>query len=101
MGKRIVGIRDQLSELQSKLRVEQRNCPVDGHWVAMIIGGIVRQCSQSESVLIEVLGVADQVEDKISDPDVMRQIAEKLTAERIIPQILNDAPPVGICVCLR
>ena len=95
VGSRIVGIRYQLSEFPAQLRVEQRNGPVHGQRVAIIIGGIVRQRSQSESVLIEVLGFADQVEDKIAAPDVMRQIAEELAAERIIPQILNDAPSVG------
>ena len=56
VGMRIVGIRYQLSEFPAKLRVEHRNGPVDGHGVAIIIGGIMRQCSQSESVLIQGLG---------------------------------------------
>src|ERR1039458_3336682 len=63
--------------------------------MAIIIGRIMGQRSQSEGVLIQVLGFADQVEDKIADPDIMRQIAEKLAAERIIPQILNNAPSVS------
>ena len=69
--------------------------------MTIIIGGIVRQCSQSESILIKVLGFADQVEDEIAAADVMCQIAEELAAERIIPQILNNASSVGVCVCLR
>src|SRR5439155_1075335 len=89
VGRLVVGIRHQLSELQAKLRVEQRNCPVNGHWMAIAIGGIVGQRSQRESILIEVLRVANEVEDEIAS-DVMCQITEELTAERIIPQILNN-----------
>src|ERR1035438_5836685 len=66
VGSRIVGIRYQFSELQLELRVEQRNCPVNGQWVTIIVGGIVRQRSQRERVFIEVLRVADQVEDEIA-----------------------------------
>jgi hypothetical protein len=85
VGKRIVGIRYQVSELPTKLRVEQRNGPVSGPWVTVIIGGIVQQRPQGERVFIEVLRLADQVEDKITTPDIVRQLAEELTAERILP----------------
>jgi hypothetical protein len=69
--------------------------------MAIIIGGIVRQRAQSESVLVNVLGVGDQVDHKIAAADVMRQIAEELAAERVVAQILNDASSVGECVRLQ
>jgi hypothetical protein len=51
-------------------------------------------------VFIQVLGFADRVENKIAAPDIVGQIAEELTAERIIPQILDNASSVGVGVCL-
>ena len=58
--------------------------------MSAVVGGIVRQGSHGESVLIQILGVAYQVEDKITAPHVMCQVAEELAAEWVIPEILKD-----------
>ena len=50
VGNRIVGISHQLAVLQPKLGIEHRNDLVDSQRVAVVVGGIVRQRSQCESV---------------------------------------------------
>ena len=84
----------------AELRVEQRHRDVHGHAMAIIVSRVMRQRAQRECIFVEVLRISNQVQNEVAAPDVVRQIAVKLAAERIIAQILNDASAVGISVGL-
>ena len=97
----IVRICDGIAEFRAKLRVEQRHRDVGGHAVAIVVGREVRQRAQRERILVEILRLANQVDDEVAAADVMRQIAIKLAAERIISQVLDDAAAVSVGVRRR
>jgi hypothetical protein len=96
--KRIVRVGNRIPEFQAQLRIEQGRRYVGGHAVSVVIRRVMRQRAQGERILVQILGVANQVRDEVAAPHVMRQVAVELAAERIIAQILNDAASVGICV---
>ena len=66
--------------------------------MAGVIGNIVRQCSQGESVVIDIGGVAQQRLNKIPAADIVRQVAEILAAEGIVPHVLHHRAAIGIGV---
>ena len=68
--------------------------------MAIIVGGVMRQRAQRECILVQILRLANQVENEVAAADVVRQIAVELAAERIIAQILNDASAVGVSMRL-
>ncbi len=59
-----------------------------------IIRRIVGQSAQSERIFVQILRVADESLNKITAPDIVRQIAEEPVAEGVIPEVLNDASAV-------
>ena len=69
--------------------------------MAVVVGREVRQRAQRERILVEILRLANHVDDEVAAADVMRQIAVELAAERIVAQVLNDAAAVGVGVRLR
>jgi hypothetical protein len=52
--------------------VEQRHRDVDCHAMAIVVGRVMRQRAQRECILVEILRLANQVEDKVAAPDVVR-----------------------------
>jgi len=64
--------------------------------VANDVRRIVRQGSQSEGILVDVLAFEQQFANKVSAADVMHQIAEFTAAERIVAKILDDGASVGV-----
>ncbi len=97
---RIVPIGHIISVFPPQLRIQHRHRAISGNTVSLGIGGIVFQRAQSECIFVEVLRFADQGHDEIAAADVMREIAEKVAAERIISQVLNDATPIRVGVRL-
>ena len=79
----------------------QGDRPVDGHAVALRIGGVVGQRAQREGEFVQRMRFADQVQDKISGAHVMHQVAEELAAERVVAHVLDDAARVGVGVRLQ
>ena len=100
MGLRIIPIGDIISVFPPQLGIEDRYGAVRGKAVPFGIGGIVLQCAQSERVFVEVLRFANQSLNEITTANVMREIAEKAAAERIISHVLNDAAPIRVGVRL-
>ena len=100
MRHRIVPIGHVISIFAPQLGIQHRHRPVGRDAVPLGIGGIVLQRAESERVFVEVLRLADQRRDEVPTADVMREIAEKAAAERIISQVLNDAATVGVGVRL-
>ena len=64
------------------------------------IGGIMGQRSQGECVLIGILAFEQQFLNEISTADVMHQVAEFLTAERVVAEVLDHSATVGIGMSL-
>ncbi len=61
---------------------------------------IVRQCAQREGVLVNILAFEQQLMNKISTADVVHEVAEFFTAERVVAKVLDDGATVGIGVRL-
>jgi hypothetical protein len=60
----------------------------------------VRQRAQREGVLVDILAFEQQLANKISAANVVHQVAEFFTAERVVAKILDDRAPVSIGVRL-
>lgn len=65
----------------------------------VIVRGIVSESAQRKRVAIDVFGIAEKSQDKISASHVMCQVAEEKTPVRVVPHVLDDGPTVGIAVC--
>src|SRR6185369_9124468 len=74
-----------------------RHHPVNGR-VPDNIRRIMSQRSQREREFVQVRGFLKQRADEISASHVVGQVAEKLAPERVIPEILDQAAPVGVSV---
>src|SRR5580704_17620685 len=64
--------------------------------MAINVGGVVCQRAQRKRVVVDVVGIAEHRHHKVTAAYVMRQIAEQRAAVRIIAQVLNDGPAIGI-----
>ena len=64
------------------------------------IADVVRERADSEGQFIWIPRVAQQAANEIRRSDVVRQIAKKLVAERIVAEILDGRAAVGIGVRL-
>ena len=83
------------------MRIEDGDGAINGDGVAVIVGGIVGQGAECESVVIEIVrfaGVAEKRADKISAADVMDDVAEFVAAVRVVAEILDDGAAVGVTV---
>src|SRR5947207_14632894 len=56
----------------------------------------MRERTNGESVTIEVLRIAQQSLDEIAAADVMREVAEKRAAVRVVAHVLNDGSTVSV-----
>ena len=54
------------------------------------------QCSEREGELIDIPRLAHECGHKIAAADIMGQLAEKLAAERIIAEILDNRATIGV-----
>src|ERR1700732_2291655 len=57
---------------------------------------IVRQRAQRKGVLVDILALEEQLTNKVSTPNVVHQVAEFPTTERIISEILDDRASIGV-----
>ncbi len=95
----VLGIPNRLAIFRPQLRVLDRDGRVDCR-VASDIRCIMRQCAQREGVLVDILTFEHQFTNEVSAANVMHQVAELFTAERVVAQILDDGAPIGIRVRL-
>ena len=65
------------------------------------IGGVVGKGSQRKRILVQIVGLGDERENKIAAANIVREIAEELTAEGIVTHVLNDGASIGIGMGLR
>ena len=61
-----------VAKFLTETRIQNRNGPVGAKAVPSVVRGIVRKRANGESVLVEILGVAQQSLDEIAAADVMR-----------------------------
>src|SRR5713226_3040218 len=100
MRSRIVFVGRHVGVLLAERGIEYRHSPVHGHSMAVAIRGVVRQSAERECVFIQVLRIADQRLDEVAAANVVHQIAEEMTAVRIIAQVLNDRAAKGEAMSL-
>ena len=75
-----------------------RDRDVDGDRVTVHIRAVMRRGAERKSIFIQILRVVDQGLDQIGAAHIVRQIAVKMAAERIVAKILNDAAAVRVGV---
>ena len=64
--------------------------------MAGVVERVVSQRAQGERVLVRVARVADQRLDEVAGPDVVREIGEQMTAERVVPEVLDEGAAVRV-----
>ena len=57
---------------------------------------IVGESTDGEGKLVSVSCVSEEIYDKIARADIVGQIRERSITERIVANILNNAPSIGI-----
>src|ERR1019366_5225619 len=89
------GIPDRLAKLRAQFRILDRYRLVDRR-VARDIRRIVRQCSQRECVLVDILAFEQQLANEVSAADVVHQVAKFRAAEWVVAEILDDGASIGV-----
>lgn len=100
---RIIFVGHFRSELGAQLGIDHGHRSVHRHWMADIVGRIVRERAQSEGIVIEILrlfGILQQCENEVTAAGIVHQIAEEMAAERIVAHVLDNGAAVGIGVGL-
>ena len=64
--------------------------------MARVVERVVSQRTQGEGVLVRIPGVADQRLDEVAGTDVVREVGEQMTAERVVAEVLNQR--AAVCV---
>src|SRR5436853_2733661 len=70
--------------------IQNRNGAVGAKPMTVVVRGVVRECTEGESVLVDILSICEQRLDEIAAADVMREVAEKGAAVRIVAHVLKD-----------
>ena len=79
--------------------IQNRNGSVGTEAMTVVVRGVMRERTEGESVLVGIFGVSQQRLDEIAAADVMREVAEKGAAVRVVAQILNNGAAVGVGLC--
>ena len=93
----IVSVGDFVAELRSQLRIDQRHSAVHRDRVSSDVGRIVGERAEGERVLVHIARIANHCLDEIAGPDIVQEIGKEVTAERVVPKILNDRATIRIC----
>jgi hypothetical protein len=56
----------------------------------------MRQCANRKGVFIDGVSIPKKPRDEVSRSHVVREVAEKLFAERVVAHVLYGTPTVGI-----
>ena len=99
MGQGVVLESNAVAKFLSEPGIQNRNGTVGAEAVTVVVRGVMRERADGESVFVDVLGVPQQRLDEIAAADVMRKIAEKGAAIRVIPHILNDRTAISVGLC--
>ena len=77
-------------------RIQNRNGSVGADAMTVVVRGVVRERADGESVLGYIFCVSQQRLDEITAADVMREVAEKRAAVRVVAHILNDGSAISV-----
>ena len=69
---------------------------VDGVAVSDGVAYVMRQRADGEGEVVDVLGVAEEVANKVAGADVVGEIGEESVREGIVAEVLDGAAAVGI-----
>ena len=67
--------------------------------MAVIVRRVVSQSPQRKRVAVEVVGIAEKGQDKVSASHVVRQVAEEKAPVRVVAHVLDDGS--AVCVAVR
>jgi len=95
MGGLVVRKRNGIAELRSQLWILDRDGMVDG-WVSRDVGRVVGQGAEREGKLVGVLTFKYQLANKVSAANIMDQVAEFDGTKRVVAEVLDDGPSVGV-----
>src|SRR5580704_19517387 len=70
-------------------------------WVPVDIGDVVGERAECKSVFVGILGLDQQLADKISAANVVHKVAEFRASERIVAKVLDDGAAIRVGVCFR
>src|SRR5437870_2146065 len=76
--------------------IQNRNGAVGAKPMTVVVRRVVRERTEGESILVDILSVSPQSLDEIAAADVMRKVAEKGAAVRVVAHVLNDGAAVGV-----
>lgn len=94
----VLFIRNQVAVLLFQLGIQEGNRAIRGHEVAVVVRGVVRERPERKSVAVKVLGIAQQSQDKVPAPHIVRQVAEEITSVRVIAHVLDNG--AAICIAM-
>src|ERR1700693_2526237 len=96
---RILLVGNRVAILLFQFWVQDRYRAIGAHAVTVVVGGVVSQRAEGKRIVVEVLGIAQQSQDKVSAPHIVRQVAEEKTSVRVVAHVLDNGSAVGIAVC--
>src|SRR5580692_9632032 len=79
MSQGVFFICDHVAILPFQLRIQEGHRKIHGHEVTFVVRGVVRESPERKCVAVEIFGVAQQSQDKVSAPHIVRQVAEEMT----------------------
>ena len=87
---------DGVAELLRELRKDQRDRFVRRLGMSGVVVRVVSQRTERERVLVDVARVTKQRFHEVARPDVVQEVAEEFVAKRVVAEILDDRPAIGI-----
>ena len=81
MGQAVILKRNVVSEFLPKVGIQNRNGPVDAEAVTVIVRGVVRERTEGERILVDILGVMQQRLNEIKDREDFRPVAPVVLEE--------------------
>src|SRR5262249_2285770 len=80
--------------LSAQFRIRQGHAPVDVGMRADV-GGVMRQGTKCKANIINNRTLEKKIQKQIPAPNLMSQLAKKLTPKRIVADVLNQTAAIG------
>src|SRR6476661_4132351 len=97
MRERVILVRYAVAKFLFKLGIEEGHGTIGSHGMPCDICGIVRECAQRKSIIIQRLRfarVAEERKNKITASHIVGEIAEKDAPVGVIAQVLNNGAAI-------
>src|SRR6266700_44261 len=99
VGQRVFFIRNRVAILLFQFGIQNGDGVIRGDPVSVIVGSAVSKRAESKGITVNVLGVVQQSQDKVSAPHIVRQVTEEMASVWIITHVLDDGAAISITVC--